>query len=104
MISIKIKRFENTVLEDLINDRVEAINVVIDNRIEMIKEANNIGAGYTFIFTDIFHKSDWTYLSNEFGNWHFGRIFSKRINSNDYPIERIENNKKGYAQYEIIGK
>ena len=104
---MKIKRFDNTILEGLMNDRVEAINVVIDDRIDMIKEnieANNIDDGYTFIFTDLFNKDDWTYLSNEFGNWHFGRIFSKRINSNDYPIERIENNKKGHAQYEIIGK
>lgn len=102
---MKIKKFDKTILDGVMDNRVEAINMVIDDRINMIMkniESGNIGDGYTFIFTDLFQKDDWSYLSDEFGNWHFGRLFSSRINDGGYPIERIGQNKKGYANYKII--
>ncbi len=102
---MKINKFDKTILDGAMDNRIESINMVIDDRINMIRksiEDENIGDGYTFIFTDLFHKEDWKYLSDEFGNWHFGRIFSSRINTGNYPIERIGENKKGYANYRIL--
>lgn len=100
-----VDRFDKSLIEDVMDDKSKAIDIVLENRIDMIiknMDESNIDFGFKFILTDLFHPDDWDYLSNALGNWQIGRAFSNKINSNGYPIERIENNSQGYAQYMVV--
>ena len=102
---MKIERFDKSLIEDVTDDSA-AVDIVVDDRMDMIINnviEGNIDNRHTFILTDLFHPEDWEYLSEVLGNWHLGRAFSARVNSDQYPVERIKD-KQGYAQYRIKTK
>lgn len=103
---MEIEGFDRRLIEDVMDDSATAVDIVVDDRMDMIINnviEGNIDNRHTFILTDLFLPEDWEYLSEELGNWHLGRAFSSRVNTNEYPVERVKD-KQGYAQYRIKTK
>ncbi len=101
-----VEEFDRSLIKDIDieENKAEVIDIILEDRIDMINkniEIGNIDFGYTFILKDLFYPEDWEYLSDKVGNWQLGRGFSSKINTGEYPIERIENDSQGYAQYMI---